>query len=147
MLDVYAKSHNQIVSPGQCLIKKTAIPNEWLEYTTKNNGSDDLLLWVIMLSRGKKFVINKNPIYTHKYTGANLSDNIPEMRKSSLEIAEYLENIVDIDPKVIRNIKRSRKLGEDWVKSNFIIRVKLMCKNIDLLAVRFIWKIKSSILN
>lgn len=43
-----------ITSPGHCLIRKTSIPQLWKENILKNNGSDDLLLWLLMLEENKK---------------------------------------------------------------------------------------------
>ena len=67
-LSAYVKGHNRIISPGHCLIRKTAIPKEWTQYIMKDNGSDDLFLWVLMFLQNKKFVKVERPLYTHKYT-------------------------------------------------------------------------------
>ena len=38
---VYKWIRDFIVSPGQCLIKKSSIPEYWLKHPLKNNGTDD----------------------------------------------------------------------------------------------------------
>ena len=57
--EIYLKAANQIVSPGQCLIKKSSIPTEWLNYTLQVNGSDDLFLWLLCLAQN-------NPLFSMK---------------------------------------------------------------------------------
>ena len=57
-IKVYLKAANQIVSPGQALLRKSAIPQAWLDYPMVSNGADDLYLWLLYLARGTKFVIN-----------------------------------------------------------------------------------------
>lgn len=144
-IEMYTKTHNQIVSPGQCLIKKLAIPKEWIEYSTKNNGSDDLLLWVIMLARKNKFIINDELLYTHKYTGDNLSQNEKKMIDSTMEIANYLYNISDIDKQYVVDIIRSRKFKDEWLIANFIGKCILILKNPGLVLRKIQLKIKTMI--
>lgn len=85
----YAKFDCRIISPGQCLIKKEAIPKEWKEYLICNNGADDFFLWLLMLSRHKKFAINREKIYTHIYTANNTSLDTDKMNRSVQEIIAY----------------------------------------------------------
>lgn len=56
---------NPIVSPGQVIIKKSDIPDEWLKHIQKVNGSDDYLLWIMMMKRGCQFYVNKEYLYLH----------------------------------------------------------------------------------
>lgn len=89
----YLKSHNVIKSPGQCLIKTSCIPEEWTQYIMRTNGSDDLFLWILLFEKSYQFVINNEILYTHKYTGENLSESEVKMGTSSLEIVDFLEQI------------------------------------------------------
>lgn len=89
-LKYYLNIGCMIVSPGQCLIKKTALPKEWLEYQVKNNGADDLLLWLLMLKKNNKFIINEEVLYRHTYSGENVSCNLDKMITSSMEVIDYL---------------------------------------------------------
>ncbi|WP_201779819.1 hypothetical protein, partial [Liquorilactobacillus vini] len=82
-LPFYFLYGNQIVSPGQCLIKKSSIPHEWLESKLDINGADDWLLWVMMLVKGKKFVMNDDYLYTHNNLEHNTSDDENKMIQSS----------------------------------------------------------------
>ena len=142
-LNTYIKAYNQITSPGQCLLRKSAIPTEWSRYVIKKNGSDDLMLWIIMLARGKKFILNEEILYTHKYTGANLSQDVQDMRHSTLEIAEYLEKIEGIDKKYIRSLKRSRSFPFQWKSAGVVKKAALFLANADILLPRLYWKIRS----
>lgn len=86
----YLLAANQIVSPGQCLIRKDAIPAAWLDNPQTVNGADDLFLWLLMLSDGIRFVKNPAPLYTHKQVGSNLSNSLESMCRSDLEMCGML---------------------------------------------------------
>ena len=107
----YIKAHNLIISPGQCLIKKSSIPQKWTEHTTKINGADDLLLWLLMLSNGCKFALNFSALYTHKHTGENLSASEEKMQLSSFEVLDYLKSVGAVSAKEIKLFKKSRELN------------------------------------
>lgn len=144
-LQAYAKSHNQIVSPGQCLIRRDAIPREWLSFIIGRNGSDDLFLWILMLSKGSCIAINDQPLYTHRNTGVNLSVDEDKMDASSLEILEYLEQISYVSAKTISDIRRSRTFGKQWRRSNGVGKLGLIVSNVDQLIPRAWWKLRSSL--
>lgn len=140
----YLLSHNQIASPGQCLIKRESIPEEWLSYNTTINGSDDLLLWVLMLEKHAKFSVNKSCLYKHVYTGKNQSANESQMNNSSLEITAYLKNINYVLPRTVTRLIRSRKFDKEWLSKNN--RMILIFKYYDIFFPRVWWKIKGSII-
>ncbi len=66
---------DSIISPGQALIKRTAIPVAWTQYIMRNNYCDDALLWVLMKNDNKKFKVNKEILYYHCETDSNTSFN------------------------------------------------------------------------
>ena len=80
----------RIISPGQCLIRRDAIPAFWKENILQANGTDDYLLWLLMFEGRRRFFVNMNPLYIHKYTGENLSLNKEIMIKSHEELSEVL---------------------------------------------------------
>lgn len=82
---------NQIVSPGQVLMKREAIPGLWKEQILKNNGVDDYLLWLLMLAGNRKFSINPEKCYIHVGHAANTSNNALEMYRSRMEMADILD--------------------------------------------------------
>jgi len=86
----YLLAANQIVSPGQCLIRKDAIPAPWLNNPQTVNGADDLFLWLLLLDAGVRFVKNPKLLYTHKQVGDNLSNSLERMCLSDLEMCRML---------------------------------------------------------
>ncbi len=88
----YFTTTNQILSPGQCLIKVEKIPTFWKEHTLKVNGADDMLLWVCMLLERCKFNINEEILYTHVDTGSNVSDDLNLMTNSKKAVYDLLVN-------------------------------------------------------
>lgn len=133
-LEFYLKSHNVIKSPGQCLIKKEIIPIEWKKYIMRNNGSDDLFLWILLLEQSYRFIVNKDPLYVHKYTGENLSDSEIKMSKSSLEIVNYLNQIKYVPANDVRILQKSREFFVYFYQSNIVNKVKSVVCNLDLVS-------------
>lgn len=83
---------NQIVSPGQVLIRKNCIPFDWQKYQLKVNGADDYLLWILLFERKHKIAYNLNTYYFHQYTSENVSSRETIMRKSEKEMTTILVN-------------------------------------------------------
>ena len=103
---IYLKAANQIVSPGQSLIRKSAIPEDWLCNPLAMNGSDDLFLWVLMLDRGVRFCKNPQKLYTHNQVGDNLSNSLERMCDSDLEMCQLLRQKQLLSPKDIARRER-----------------------------------------
>ena len=103
---IYLKAANQIVSPGQALLRKRAIPKAWLDYPMASNGADDLYLWLLYLSRGTKFVVNFQKLYTHKQVGNNLSNSLEAMCRSDEEMCFLLRDKALLPEKDIRKRER-----------------------------------------
>lgn len=141
--EVYIKTHNQIVSPGQCLIRKASIPKEWITNITKANGSDDLLLWLLLFYSGARFQLNPDCLYTHHYTGENISASGEKIISSSLEIAEYLKKAAYFPDDMIEPFVRSRETSSALRNASAIGKIFIYTKNIDIFFVRIKWKLKS----
>ena len=97
----YLEIGNQIMSPGQCLIKKSAIPEEWTKNILKNNCCDDYYLWLLMIEKVSTSYIDK-PLYIHSYTGSNVSADMDLTYISTMEMIHYLRRdesleVTDID--------------------------------------------------
>lgn len=105
----YLNIGNMIRSPGQCLIKKEAIPIEWKQNIIKNNGADDLLLWLMMLGEKKVFRCNRQIVYIHKYSGENLSLQYDKMRKSEEELFEISRKVHNVSS---RDVEKYLRLSE-----------------------------------
>ena len=84
----------QIISPGQCLIKRDAIPEFWKENLVRVNGADDYYLWLLMMAAGKKAAVLKQPEYIHKYTGTNLS---ADTTATDASVYDFLDLLHDCD--------------------------------------------------
>ncbi len=85
---VFIERQNLIISPGQVMIKRDAIPKEWKCCYLYENGSDDVLLWILMLRDNKKFSVNPFIGYFHIENGGNASLNFSVMKKSIEELYE-----------------------------------------------------------
>lgn len=79
-----------IVSPGQCLLRKSAIPARWLEKPMQCNGADDMYLW-LLLQGTCRWVMNPDVVYTHVDTGVNLSLDLDKMERSAREAMDLLK--------------------------------------------------------
>ena len=103
---IYLKAANQIVSPGQALLRKSAIPQAWLDYPMQCNGADDLFLWLLYLCRGTRFVRNPRKLYTHKQVGDNLSNSLKAMCLSDAEMCGILRGNALMSERDIRKRER-----------------------------------------
>ncbi len=86
----YLAEGNAIISPGQVMIRKDALPNEWLVNVIKNNGADDWMLWVMVLKKGYKFVINNDYLFYHTPERTSTSIKMWEMTNSIKEAKDIL---------------------------------------------------------
>lgn len=91
-LKVHYAYENIIVSPGQVLLKRTSIPEEWISCTFQRNGADDHYLWLLLLENGSRGAVNPEQLYTHVSTGNNTSMNGAEMCASKLELVERMRD-------------------------------------------------------
>lgn len=107
----YYSVGNQIVSPGHCLIRREAIPEAWCTTYITRNGSDDLLLWLLMFAEGRRFTVNALQLYTHVDTGANVSADEKKILNSSAEVVEILKANNAITPLQERKYLRCRRMG------------------------------------
>lgn len=89
-LTTYLRIGIQIISPGQCLIKRTSIPEFWKTHIMTKNGADDYFLWLLMLAKGSKFKCFDEALYTHRYTAVNLSADTTVTDASVYDFIEYL---------------------------------------------------------
>ena len=140
---VYKWIRDFIVSPGQCLIKKSSIPEYWLKHPLKNNGTDDYFLWLLMFNVGAVMVSCREMVYVHKYTGTNYSLNDDKMFLSTREMLHLLRNNPDFSRKDLRLIKR-RIYYKRVDRSRKWLFMKESLMNLDILAVnvlyRLIWR-------
>lgn len=136
MLPVYLRVRNPIVSPGQCLIKRKSIPGEWSSLQMGTNGSDDLLLWIMMLANNAVFSTLPECLYTHSYTGANVSESLEQITKSSMEVVSVLcqtrmlskEQLEDLQHSVEWGNRSSAENRKYYLKNFRLFRTRLWRK-------------------
>lgn len=69
----YFNSLISIISPGQALIRKKAIPMEWKTNILKENYCDDAFLWCLLKNCDAKFEFVDEVLYFHNEDGRNQS--------------------------------------------------------------------------
>lgn len=132
----FIKVRDLIVSPGHCLIKKTSIPEYWTKHVMSVNSADDYFLWLLMIENKCQFNVNYDVLYTHKYTGENVSGSIDQVHKSNMEMVdllkEYCHNVnVDL-------LKRTITYKYDMKKQGKLVP---SIKNIDLFLYNTIYQL------
>lgn len=93
-LKTYLTVGIQIISPGQCLIRKTAIPQFWCDNIVRINGADDYYLWLLMMAEKKSACYLKESEYIHKYTGSNIS---ADTSATDASVYDFIDLLYDCD--------------------------------------------------
>lgn len=133
---------NLIPSPGQCLLKRDAIPNEWKTHIMSINGADDWYLWLLLFNQKAKYVFNESFVYIHRSTeSGNLSFNYDKMYDSCIEMQKYLKQgaypakkmkVLNkaIEFKYLYDVKKIRLIDYfkfwDRFLGNIVYKIKLM---------------------
>lgn len=132
-----------VTSPGQCLFKKSSIPEYWLKHPLKNNGTDDYFLLLLMLDAGCSMVSCEKIVYVHKYTGKNYSLDDRKMFTSTREMLHLLYKNPAFSRENLNLIKR-RIYYKKIDRSRKVLFMKESLKNLDILFVnvlyRLIWR-------
>lgn len=136
----YLLATNPIISPGQALIKRIAIPNEWLNNPIKSNGSDDWLLWILMIAKRKAITYNDEKIYIHSETGTNLSSQYDKMLASDFSVYETIKNMNILSHYQIDSLKRSIIFKGKMLHSTSF-DISYCFKNIDIILFRAVYKL------
>lgn len=92
--NVYLSDQNYIVSPGQCIIKKTAIPHHWMVCPLQKQGSDDYYFWILFFNDGCKMKYIDEKYYIHKRTTDNFSSDIDKMKASDYDMLDNLSGLL-----------------------------------------------------
>ncbi len=90
---------NQILSPGQVMLKKECIPEIWEKSELESQGADDYLLWLLILCGENRFSLNPDCLFYYNKHIGNRSDNLKEMeisRESVFRIL-YEKNYIDYE--------------------------------------------------
>lgn len=89
----YLYGTDMIFSPGQCYVRKDAIPAEWKDYQVKSNGCDDFFLWLLMFKNGCSFAGSMEITYIHGEHERNISSSKENMDASFYEMLEIMGDI------------------------------------------------------
>lgn len=119
-LEKYLSQGNQIISPGQVLLKREAIPEIWMGNTMRRNGADDYLLWVLMLVSGKSFSVNTECLYVHVGHGGNISNQTAAMDvsiKEAIGIMRDSAGLLNIQEEQLDKMEQWRRAKWEKEKS------------------------------
>ena len=142
-LNVYLTVGTQIVSPGQCAIPKNLIPDFWKNHILKVNGADDYFLWLLLLGAGETFYYVDIPLYTHSYTGENLSGATKQTDSSIYEFIPYLRESGVLEEEKIVLLERMIRYKAQFRVSNVVKKGLLSLRNPDIFVNNLIFKKKS----
>lgn len=109
-----------IISPGQVLIRKKAIPDVWKTEIMNNNGADDYLLWLCMLKRENAFALNNDVLFEHIVNHQNTSGNSVSMAASEREMVDILKR------NHVYESEDLRRLEEDMLQNTMNIRLRML---------------------
>lgn len=129
---VYLKAANQIVSPGHCLIRRSAIPSTWYNNIMHDNGGDDLFLWLLMFENNKKFCINQDCVYKHVDTGINLSSDLAAMYRSADNLIKLSEESRALNAQSIALYKRRIEFLKAVHNAPTINKILIYIENMDI---------------
>ena len=88
-IETYLVEGNAIYSPGQVIIRRTAIPTVWKQNVLKENGADDFFLWIAALRLGHTLYYNPERLFFH--TPQRTEDSIGiELMMKSVEAANNI---------------------------------------------------------
>lgn len=118
----YRKGINRIISPGQVLLRRQAVPAEWLNNIITQNGADDYFLWMLMFCKKHKIGIQDKILYWHVISDENTSEDLIGMERSVFEVAGKMKSLGFLTPEeeiVIRESATSVNMQELPDKINY----------------------------
>lgn len=123
------KEGNMILSPGQVLMRRSAVPLSWTQNILKNNGADDWLLWLCMHGVKKKFAVNEEILFIRELHYHNASFDDRKMDLSEREVINILDKEKLLEKREIECLRellpelQSRRAEENqkW-KSMFLLQ-------------------------
>ena len=142
-LDTYLKVGIQIISPGQCAIPRSVMPDFWCEHILKKNGADDYFLWLILLGQGIGFHYLDRDLYVHTYTGDNLSADTRVTDESSYEFMELLREGSFLSEDEQKKLERMIRYKAAFRKSGPGGKLSATIKNMDIFLANLIYKLKT----
>lgn len=102
---------NGILSPGQVLMRREAVPQFWRENILQHNGADDWMLWLCMLYEGSRFVYNQDILYEHILGKCNCSASAFGMYQSEKEMYGILKKHRYLHTEYLMELRRAMQNG------------------------------------
>lgn len=141
----FIKIRNLIASPGQCLIRRAAVPEIWQKNIIKQNGADDWYLWLLLFNEKAKFEVNNQYAYVHRSTEhGNISFNYEKMYLSCREMLDILREVSYPDKK---EKKLARAIHFKYLKDIHRINLLQYLYYLDRFIDNVIYKINLAIRN
>ncbi len=139
-IETYISVGTQIMSPGQCLIRKSSIPKVWKDNPLTNNGSDDYYLWILMICAGVKHVYVDEVTYTHCCTGENISGSTLATDASTMEFIDILENYGGAPAETIKRLRKMIQYKADFRAGNKLKKVAKSLEHLPTFAKNLSYK-------
>ena len=118
------------------MIRKESIPEFWKHHFLTVNCADDYMLFLLMVDRKCEFTVNYNVLYTHKYTGINISSNIHQNYQSNMAMLDLIRD--ELKSINFSLLKRTIQYKYDM---KLYGKIKPSIKNIDLFIYNIIYQI------
>ncbi len=142
-LSAYLTIGTMIISPGQCMIPKEKIPFFWKRNLLTKNGSDDYFLWLLLLKEGVELSYIDLPLYTHKFTEKNLSEDTSVTDDSCYEFIGYLEQKQEFSKEELKTLRGMLEFKAAFRRASGGGKLKLLLRHPRLFTANVIFKIKS----
>ncbi len=142
-LSTYLKVGIQIISPGQCLIKREAIPDFWTKKLVRVNGADDYYLWLLLLARGASFEYLDQACYIHKYTGSNLSADTTATDASIYDFLDLLADCPDFSQDYIFALHEMITYKNQFRAASGMGKISLSLAHLQLFMANLRFKLKT----
>lgn len=142
-LNTYLTIGTQIISPGQCLIPRSLIPDYWITHPCTRNGADDYFLWILLLELGVPFLYLDEPLYTHHFTSQNLSSDTSVTDESSYQFIEFMRQDHVAPEDDLNRLEDMLHYKASFRKASLPGKMKLALRRMDILIPNLIFKIRT----
>ncbi len=142
-LSAYIRVGTQIISPGQCAIPRSVIPEFWCENILGRNGADDYFLWLLLLGQGIGFFYLDRNLYIHSYTGDNLSADTKVTDDSTYEFIDLLKNSSFLSDDEQKKLRRMISYKAEFRRSGIFKKIGLTLKNMDIFTANLLYKLRT----
>ena len=142
-LETYIKVGTQIISPGQCAIPRSVIPDFWRQHLLDKNGADDYFLWLLLLGQGIGFFYLDRNLYVHSFTGGNISADTEVTDESSYEFINMMQDADFLSHDEMEKLSRMLTYKADFRKSSLSGKLLLTLKNLDIFFTNLLYKLRT----